>query len=242
MLEAKDLTKRYEDGLLALDHLNFKVEKGEIFCMFGANGAGKTTAINLFLGFMPPSEGTALIEGIDVTKEPLKSKEYVSFVSENVMLYGNFTAYQNLDYFSRLAGKRDLTKEDYAKAMRDVGLQEEAFEMRIKNYSKGMRQKLGIAVAILKDAPNIILDEPTSGLDPKSGMEFLDLLISLRDQGKSIFISTHDIFRAKFISDRVGFMKQGKLVMMKTDEELKGEDLTALYVQYMQEHENSENE
>jgi ABC-2 type transport system ATP-binding protein len=240
MLEAKDLTKKYEDGLLALDHLNFKVEPGEIFCMFGANGAGKTTAINLFLGFIPPTEGTALIEEIDVVKEPLKSKDYVSFVSENVMLYGNFTAYQNLDYFSKLAGKRNLTKAEYAHVMKRVGLQEEAFDMRTKNFSKGMRQKLGIAVAILKDAPNLILDEPTSGLDPKAGQEFLDLIIELRDKGKSIFISSHDIFRAKQIADRVGFMLQGKLVMMKTKKELKGEDLNKLYIDYMQEHSSAE--
>lgn len=236
MLETKNLTKEYEDGLLALDHLNLTVEPGEIFCMFGANGAGKTTAINLILGFIPPTEGTALIEGIDVVKEPLKSKEFVSFVSENVMLYGNFTAYQNLDYFSRLAGKRNLTKTDYAEVMKRVGLQEEAFNMRTKNFSKGMRQKLGIAVAILKDAPNLILDEPTSGLDPRSGQEFLELILELRDKGRSIFISSHDIFRAKYIADRVGFMMQGKLVMMKTSEELKGEDLNKIYVEYMQEH------
>jgi ABC-2 type transport system ATP-binding protein len=236
MLETKDLTKRYEDGFLALDHLNMKVETGEIFCLFGANGAGKTTTINLILGFIPPTEGTALVDGVDVVKEPLKSKEYISYVSENVMLYGNFTAYQNLDYFSRLAGKRNQKKPDYAEVMKRVGLQEEAFDVRIKNYSKGMRQKLGIAVAILKDAPNLILDEPTSGLDPKSGQEFLDLLLELREKGKSIFISSHDIFRAKYIADRVGFMLQGKLVMMKTSEELRGEDLNKLYVEYMQEH------
>lgn len=236
MLETKNLTKEYEDGLLALDHLDLKIEPGEIFCMFGANGAGKTTAINLILGFIPPTEGTALIEGIDVVKEPLKSKDFVSFVSENVMLYDNFTAYQNVDYFSRLAGKRNLTKTDYAQVMKRVGLQEEAFDMRTKNFSKGMRQKLGIAIAILKDAPNLILDEPTSGLDPRSGQEFLELLLELRDKGRSIFISSHDIFRAKYIADRVGFMMQGKLVMMKTSEELKGEDLNKLYIEYMQEH------
>lgn len=236
MLEAKDLTKEYEDGLLALDHLNLKIEPGEIFCLFGANGAGKTTAINLFLGFIPPTDGTALIEEIDIVKEPLKSKEHVSYVSENVMLYGNFTAYQNLDYFSKLAGKRNLNKDDYAEVLKRVGLQEEAFNMRTRNFSKGMRQKLGIAVAILKDAPNLILDEPTSGLDPKSGQEFLELLLELREKGKSIFISSHDIFRAKYIADRIGFMLQGRLVMMKTEEELKGEDLNRLYVEYMHEH------
>jgi len=235
MLEAIDLTKQYEDGLLALDHLNLKVNSGEIFCMFGANGAGKTTAINLFLNFIPPTEGTALIEGIDVVKEPLKAKEYISFVSENVMLYSNFSAFQNIDYFAKLAGKRDLTKNDYTDILRRVGLQDEAFTMRMKKFSKGMRQKLGIAIAIIKDAPNIILDEPTSGLDPKSGQEFLDLLLELRDKGKSIFMSTHDIFRAKFIADRVGFMMKGKLVMMKTKEELAGEDLNNLYIEYMHE-------
>ncbi len=240
MLETKDLTKRYEDGFLALDHLNMKVEPGEIFCLFGANGAGKTTTINLILGFIPPTEGTALVEGVDVVKEPLKSKEFISYVSENVMLYGNFTAFQNMDYFSKLAGKRSLKKTDYAEVLKRVGLQDEAFDMRIKNYSKGMRQKLGIAVAILKDAPNLILDEPTSGLDPKSGQEFLDLLLELREKGKSIFISSHDIFRAKYIADRVGFMQQGKMVMMKTKEDLRGEDLNKLYVEYMQEHTGAE--
>lgn len=238
MIETIELTKRYEDELLAVDHLSFKVEPGEIFCMFGANGAGKTTTINLLLNFLPPSEGKALIEGIDVTKEPLRSKEYVSFVSENVMLYGNFTAFQNLDYFSKLAGKRNLTKADYAKALTSVGLQEEAFQMRTKNFSKGMLQKLGLAIAVLKGAPNILLDEPTSGLDPKSGQEFLTLLIKMRDEGKSIFMSTHDIFRAKLIADRVGFMKKGRLVMLKTRAELEGEDLTQLYVQYMEERES----
>jgi ABC-2 type transport system ATP-binding protein len=240
MIETKDLTKQYEDGLLALDHLNLKVEPREIFCMFGANGAGKTTAINLLLGFILPTEGTALVEGVDVVQEPLRSKEYISYVSENVMLYGNFSAYQNLDYFSKLAGKRNLKKSDYAEVMERVGLQKEAYDMRTKNFSKGMRQKLGIAVAILKDAPNLILDEPTSGLDPKSGQEFLELLLELKEKGKSIFISSHDIFRAKYIADRVGFMKQGKLVMMKTSGELHGEDLNKLYLQYM--HEKSGDE
>ncbi len=235
MLETKDLTKKYEDGLLAVDHLNFKVEPGEIFCMFGANGSGKTTTINIFLGFIPPTEGTVLIEGVDVVKEPLKSKDYVSFVSENVMLYDNFTAFQNINYFAKLAGKRNLTKTDYAQVLNRVGLQEEAFNMRTKKYSKGMRQKLGIAIAMVKDAPNIILDEPTAGLDPKSGQEFLKLILELRNKGKAIFMSSHDIFRAKLIADRVAFMLKGKLVMLKTRKELEGEDLNQLYMEYMEE-------
>jgi ABC-2 type transport system ATP-binding protein len=238
MLETIHLTKRYEDGFLAVDDLSLKVEPGEIFCMFGANGAGKTTTINMLLGFLPPSSGMALVEGLDVAKEPLRSKDHLSFVSENVMLYGSFTAFQNLDYFCKLAGKRSLTRADYARALESVGLQKEAFAQRSKNYSKGMRQKLGLAIALLKDAPNVLLDEPTSGLDPKSGQEFLELLVRMRDQGKSIFMSTHDIFRAKLIADRVGFMKRGRLVMLKTRRELEGEDLTELYIQYMDERES----
>jgi len=235
MLQAIDLTKRYEDGLLALDNLSLEVKEGEIFCLLGANGAGKTTTINLFLNFIEPTSGTTLINGIDVNKDPLEAKEYVSYVSENVMLYGNFTARQNLDYFAKLGGKEDLTKEDYHTHMSKVGLQEEAFEMRVKNYSKGMRQKLGITIAIIKDAPNILLDEPTAGLDPTAAAEFIKILKGLCDDGKSILMCTHDIFRAKTVADRVGIMKEGRLVMVRTREEFLEEDLEKIYLDYMQE-------
>ena len=235
MLQTIDLTKRYEDGLLALDHLNIEVKEGEIFCLLGANGAGKTTTVNLFLNFIDPTGGQALINGIDVAKDPLEAKKYVSYVSENVMLYGNFTARQNLDFFAKLGGKTNLSKEDYHMYMRKVGLQEEAFEMRLKNFSKGMRQKLGITIAVIKDAPNILLDEPTSGLDPKAAAEFVKILKNLRDEGKSILMSTHDIFRAKEIADKMGIMKEGRLVMLRTREEFLADDLERIYLDYMQE-------
>jgi len=234
MLEARDLTKRYEDGVLALDHLNLKVENGEIFCLLGANGAGKTTTINLFFDFIQPTSGRAVIDGIEVAADPIEAKKRASYVSENVMLYGNFTARQNLDFFTRLAGRGDLSREDYYMVLRRVGLQERAFEQRVKSFSKGMRQKLGIAIAILKEAPNVLLDEPTSGLDPKAGADFMELLLELKEEGKAIVMSTHDIFRAKAHADRVGIMKEGRLVMVRTREELTGEDLERLYLEYMQ--------
>jgi ABC-2 type transport system ATP-binding protein len=236
MFEAVNLSKRYEDGVLALDRVSFSVHAGEIFAMLGANGAGKTTTINIFLNFIEPTEGEARVAGVVTHKEPLKAKEKIAFVSENVNLYPNFTAIQNLDFFARLGNKKDYTKDDYCRVLLRVGLQEEAHNKRLKGFSKGMRQKCGIAIAILKDAPAILLDEPTSGLDPKAGFEFIQLLEELRDEGKAILMSTHDIFRAKEVADVIGIMNRGRLVMQRKRDELVGEDLENLYMQYMAGH------
>jgi ABC-2 type transport system ATP-binding protein len=234
MIQAINLTKRYEDGLLALDHVSYDIHSGEVFCLLGANGAGKTTTINLFLDFIPPTEGEARINGINCHQNPLEAKKFVAYVSENVMLYGNFTARQNLDFFAKLGGKAHMSKKDYYDVMTQVGLPDKAFEQRVKDFSKGMRQKLGIAIAMIKDAPAIFLDEPTSGLDPKAGAEFLELLKRLKQEGKAILMSTHDIFRSKEIADRVGIMKEGKLVMQRTREEMAHEDLQKIYLDYME--------
>jgi|SaaInl7_200m_RNA_FD_contig_41_742375_length_1034_multi_4_in_0_out_0_1 ABC-2 type transport system ATP-binding protein len=232
MIEAVGLTKVYEDGVLALDHLDLKVAPGEIFCLLGANGAGKSTTINLMLNFIEPTEGTAKINEIDVTKDPLEAKKHVAYLSENVMLYGNFTARQNLDFFAGLAGKQ-TDKEGYYAVLRRVGLEEKAFEQRLKEFSKGMRQKVGIAIVIIRDAPAVLLDEPTSGLDPQAAAEFIKLLEELRGEGKAVFMSTHDIFRARALADRVGIMKGGKMIMERTRAELEAEDLEKLYLDYM---------
>jgi len=218
MIEAINLTKKYEDGTLALDHVSFQVLPGQIYAMLGANGAGKTTTINLFLDFIEPTEGEARIDGIVSHVDPLKVKERVAFVSENVMLYQNFTAIQNMEYFARLSGKRTITRAECQNALSRVGLQQEAHNARLRTFSKGMRQKCGIAIAIIKNAPAILLDEPTSGLDPQAGYEFIRLLATLRDEGKSILMSTHDIFRAREVADVVGIMNHGRLVMQKTSQ------------------------
>ncbi len=233
MLEAVNLTKRYEDGVLALDRVSFQVRAGEIFAMLGGNGAGKTTTINLFLNFIEPTEGEARINGIVTHLEPLKAKEQIAFVSENVMLYANFTAIQNLDFFARLGGQTHYTRDDYHNVLLRVGLAKEAHHKRLRGYSKGMRQKCGIAIAILKNAPAILLDEPTSGLDPKAGHDFIELLASLRAEGKAILMSTHDIFRAKEIADSVAIMNDGKIIMQRPAAALVDTDLEQLYMQYM---------
>lgn len=233
MLEAVNLTKRYEDDTLALDNVSFEVYPGQVYAMLGGNGAGKTTTINIFLNFIDPTSGYASVDGIKTHEDPLAAKSRLAYVSENVMLYPNFTALQNLDYFARLGGRTDYTKDDYSRVLIRVGLQEEAHNRRLKGFSKGMRQKCGIAIAILKDAPAILLDEPTSGLDPKAGLEFTGLLQTLRNEGRAILMSTHDIFRAKEISDTIGIMNRGRLVMQQTRAELEGVDLEQIYVEYM---------
>ena len=232
MLEIEELEKHYGD-VQAIQKLSLTIEPGEIFCMLGANGAGKTTTLMVSLGFTEPTAGSVKICGIDVAKDPLEAKKHVAYVSENVMLYGNFTAQQNLDFFTKLGGVKDATNQVYEQVLARVGLQQDAFNRRVKGFSKGMRQKLGIAIAIMKDAEVILLDEPTSGLDPKSGAEFLQLLAELRAEGKAIWMTTHDIFRAKEIADRVGIMVAGRLVQLLTREELQQQDLESLYVQYV---------
>ena len=232
-LEAIGLTKRYEDGVLALDNVSFAVEVGQLYAILGGNGAGKTTAINLFLNLLEPTRGEASICGIPSHRRPLAAKEKVAFVSENVMLYPNFTALQNLDFFARLGGKTDYTADDYHQVLDRVGLDREFHRGKLKDFSKGMRQKCGIAIAILKDAPAILLDEPTAGLDPKAGHDFLKLLDELRSEGKAILMSTHDIFRAKEVADVVAIMDKGKMIMQTKAADLVGRDLESIYMQYM---------
>nr|MQY77811.1 AAA family ATPase [Bacteroidota bacterium] len=131
-------------------------------------------------------------------------------------------------------GKTNLAKEDYYNIFRTVGLQEESFEHKLKKFSKGMLQKVGLSIAIIKDAPNILLDEPTTGLDPKAAAEFINILRELREQKKAILMCTHDIFRAKDVADRVGIMKEGRLVMVKNRDEFIHENLEKVYLDYMQ--------
>ena len=233
MIAAENLTKRFENEALALDAINFNVKRGEVYCLLGANGAGKTTVIDLFLNFIKPTSGRALINGIDVAEKPLEAKKYVSYGSGEITLYDHFSARENLDFFVRLSGNRGLTRSDYYAVLREVGLQENAFEKKLRFFSKGMQQKVNIAIAIIRDTPAILLDDPASGLDPKASEELMETLDRLRSQGKAILISTRDIFRVREIADRVGIMKEGRKVLERTREELEHEDLQALYLDYM---------
>jgi ABC-2 type transport system ATP-binding protein len=232
MLEAVNLTKRY-NGVTALDDLTLRVMPGEVFCLLGANGAGKTTTINLFLNFVPPTAGTARINGVDVTQQPLETKKYLAYIPETVMLYKNLTGLENLEYFSALAGRSDYTKPRLRDFLTQVGLQSDAADKRVGTYSKGMRQKVGIAIALAKNAKALLLDEPTSGLDPKAANEFSALLTRLSKDGVAVLMATHDLFRAKESGTRVGIMRQGKLVRTLDTNEIGHADLERIYLEHM---------
>jgi ABC-2 type transport system ATP-binding protein len=231
MLEAIDLTKRY-GSQTALDTLNLTVGPGEVFCLLGANGAGKTTTINLFLNFISPTGGTAKVNGRDVARHPLESKRDLAYIPEQVTLYKNLSGLENLEYFSALAGHK-YPRLQLLGLFQQVGLAREAAERRVGTYSKGMRQKVGIAIALAKRARALLLDEPTSGLDPQASNEFSALLKQLSDQGVAVLMATHDLFRAKESGTRVGIMRHGRLVTTLTTSEIGHVDLERIYLQHM---------
>jgi ABC-2 type transport system ATP-binding protein len=232
MLEAVNLTKKY-NGVTALDDLMLRVMPGEVFCLLGANGAGKTTTINLFLNFVSPTAGSARINGLDVTEQPLETKKYLAYIPETVMLYKNLTGLENLEYFSALAGRSDYTRAQLRDFLKQVGLQAGAADNRVGTYSKGMRQKVGIAIALAKNAKALLLDEPTSGLDPKAANEFSALLAKLSQGGVAVLMATHDLFRAKESGTRVGIMRQGRLVRTLDTIEVGHADLERIYLEHM---------
>jgi len=233
MLKIEKLDKVYPNGVHAVNKLDLDVKIGEIYIMLGANGAGKTTTLMLTLGFTTPSAGRILINEIDINKQPLKAKQHVSYVSENVQLYGNFTATQNLEFFASVGGRKDITRDEVVATLTRVGLPEDTHTRQVKSFSKGMRQRLGIAIGIIRKTGLILLDEPTSGLDPKGGQEFVQLLKELRDEGRAILMTTHDIFRAKELASNLGIMVRGTLAVTRTAEELVNEDLEKLYIAHI---------
>jgi len=229
MLIAENLSKTYGD-YKALNNLNLKLNKGEIFALLGQNGAGKSTTINIFLGFVKPTEGVAKINGISVVGHPEETKKFIAYIPETVLLYPNLTGVENLKFFSSLAGF-DYDNEVLTNFLSKAGLQSDAHHNRLGGYSKGMRQKVGIAIAIAKKVKVLLLDEPTSGLDPKASNGFSEILKELASEGTTIFMATHDIFRAKEVADRIGIMKRGNLISEINADEISANELEKLYLQ-----------
>ncbi|KIO78287.1 ABC transporter ATP-binding protein [Pedobacter lusitanus] len=229
MLQAISLSKNYQEHI-ALDNLNLQVNPGEVFCLLGQNGAGKTTTINLFLGFITPTSGKIMINNQEVKPGAADTRKYLAYIPEVVMLYGNLSAIDNLDYFSRLAGF-SYNKAHLSDFLSQCGLQNEAHLKNLSGFSKGMRQKVGIAIALAKNADVILMDEPTSGLDPKATDEFTRLVKDLGKQGKSILMATHDIFNAVNVGTHIGIMRKGQLIHTINADDINAGDLQKLYLQ-----------
>ena len=232
MLEALQLKKKYGE-FEALKSLNLKINGGDIYCLLGANGAGKSTTINLFLNFINPSAGTATVNGLDVTQHPLETKKFLAYIPETVMLYSNLTGLENLSYFARLGGHTEYSDADLKNFLKHVGLQSDAHEKRVGAYSKGMRQKVGVAIALAKKAKALLLDEPTSGLDPKASNEFSALLKQLQADNAAILMATHDLFRAKETGTRIGIMREGELMQEMSTGEVSHADVERIYLEHM---------
>ena len=231
MITTTNLVKKYGD-FTAVNNLSLEVKSGEILCLLGANGAGKSTTINMLLNFINPTSGTCKINGLDVLKRPLKTKSFLTYIPENLMLYPTLTAIENLDYFTKLSGKK-FNQDELKLYLNEAGLQSEAHHNRVKIFSKGMRQKVGIALAIAKDSKVLLLDEPTSGLDPKSSNEFMELLIKMKNDGVAILMATHDLFRAKEVSTHIGIMRSGMLENYSSTPNVSLRELETIYLDIM---------
>ena len=231
MLETQQLTKRFDDHI-ALDGLDLSVGPGEVFALLGPNGAGKTTTINLFLGFLAPDAGDARVGGESVAADPIAARRKLAYIPEQVMLYPRFSGLENLDYFSTLGGRRH-TRAELRELLERAGLPPAAVDRRVATYSKGMRQKVGIALALATGARALLLDEPTSGLDPAASHEFSRALRGLAEQGVAILMATHDLFRVREDASRVGILIGGKLVGLYGAEEIRGQDLEQLYLGHL---------
>ena len=219
VIEARGLTKRY-NGTTVVNAVSFAVQRGEIFGLLGPNGAGKTTTILMLLGLSDISDGEARVLGHDPVREPLAVKRRVGYLPDQVGFYDNLTAANNMRYTARLIGLGPQEREDKIKAaLAHVGLADVA-DKRVGTFSRGMRQRLGLAEILMKDAQIAVLDEPTSGLDPQATIELLDIIRNLKHHDVSVLLSSHLLERVQSVCDRVALFNEGNIVLMGTVPEL----------------------
>ena len=229
VIEANGLTKSYGSAL-AVDHISFSVGRGEIFGLLGPNGAGKTTTILMMLGLTEISEGEVRVLAFNPAREPLSVKRRVGYLPDTVGFYDNLTAADNLRYTARLIGFRAMEREKrIAAALDRVGLAEFA-DNRVGTFSRGMRQRLGLAEIVMKGAQIAILDEPTSGLDPHATAELLGIIRGFKSEGVSVLLSSHLLERVQSVCDRVALFNAGRIALMGSVAELGRQVLGGGYV------------
>jgi ABC-2 type transport system ATP-binding protein len=211
-IETQDLTKNY-DGVTVVDHLNFHVRENEVFGLLGPNGAGKTTTILMLLGLTEPASGMARVCGFNPTREPLKVKRIVGYLPEEVGFYDNLTARENLKFIAELnnVDKAEIERR-IDEVLEMVDLSDEK-NVATGKFSRGMRQRLGIADVLIKQPKLIILDEPTSGLDPKGINQLLDLIANLPKMGTTVLLSSHQLYQVQRVCHNIGILSKGRMVI-----------------------------
>lgn len=235
-IETQDLTKRY-DGATVVDRLNLHVKENEVFGLLGPNGAGKTTTILMLLGLTEPASGSAHVYGFSPTREPLKVKRLVGYLPEKVGFYENLTARENLRFIADLnnigyaeANKRiDEVLETVgltdAELMEQVGSNQKK-EKTVGKYSRGMKQRLGVADVLIKKPKVVFLDEPTAGLDPKGINQILDIVASMPKMGTTVVLSSHQLYQVQRVCHSIGILSKGKMVIEGAIDKLGREALT----------------
>jgi len=231
-VSVRSLCKRYGDAR-AVDDLSFEIEAGRILALLGANGAGKSTTVHMLLGLIAPSSGTVEIGGHDVVREVAAVRRAAAYVPDRLALYPHLTGLENLAYFHQVGGGAARSQGDLEAALERVGLERSAFQRRASTYSKGMCQKVGLAIALAKNAKVLLLDEPLSGLDPKAANEFCAKLKEIAQTGTSVLMATHDLFRAHDTADDIGIMRDGKLLKTLRTTDIDAGGLEALYLEQM---------
>jgi ABC-2 type transport system ATP-binding protein len=219
-IEVSNLTKKYED-LVAVDHITFEVKKGEIFGFLGPNGAGKTTTIRMLTGISTPTEGKAITMGHDIQQHPVEAKEQMGIVPDVSNIYGELSAWDNLIFTGKLYDmSRAYRKSRAEELLKLFGLYERRHE-KVQDFSRGMKRRICIAMALMNRASILFLDEPTSGLDVQSVLIIRDLIRKLNQERLTIFITTHNIEEASQMCDRVAIINHGKIAAIDTPEKLK---------------------
>jgi ABC-2 type transport system ATP-binding protein len=213
---AEELTYSYDD-LVAVDHVSFEVAEGEILGFLGPNGAGKTTMVKMLTGQLLPRSGKATLLGIDVVKDVQKVQSQIGVCFEQTNLYEQMSAEENLQLFARLFGVKDFDTDALLKRVDLTGREQD----RVEGYSKGMKQRLMVARALVNRPKILFLDEPTDGLDPVSSENIRNVILEERERGATIFLTTHDMFEADKLSDRVAFIDKGLIVALDTPHNLK---------------------
>ena len=214
-----------------LDRLSLTVPAASVYALLGGNGAGKSTTLSVLLGFAAPERGSVRVAGIDPSAGADEARRRIAYLPENVALYEHLSAVENADYLLALSGAPRSQAEIVA-AFDAAGLQERAWDQRLGGFSKGMRQKVAIAVALLREVPVLLLDEPTSGLDPRATSDFNRLLAAVRDRGTAVLMVTHDLLSAADVADRIGFLDAGRIVEEVAAQGAERFDLRALHARF----------